>query len=194
MDIATIIDEFIYHAKSNSIEIYNEFALQFELSFYLREILAESYKIQLERNIVFLGLSRSDFVKKEMDIIIFKDEKDFKDICVIELKAIIDQEKARPRTVYNWINDIKFLEQLKDTGVGRCFSLFITDNENLVSNSKSSIHKSSLLPDFRKREIRGVYSTHAKPNKNNKTISLEKEYTFSWKEFSPSLKYFLVEV
>ena len=193
MDFSSVIKRFFEFAKRNDLEIYNEFSLQFELSFYLREIFGKDFKIQLERNISFLGL-QSDLIKKEIDILVYKDIGSLRDVIIVELKAIIDQSRARPITVFNWITDLKFLEQLKSAGVGSCYSLFVTDNERLVSNSTNSNIKLRLLPDFRKRKIHGTYSTHSKPNKKNKTISLDSEYTFQWKEFVNGQKYFLVDV
>ena len=73
-------------------------------------------------------MARGDFVKKEIDIVIFSDVGVLKDIFVVELKAILNQKRARPISVFNWIKDLKFLEQLKSAGVGNCYSLFLTDN------------------------------------------------------------------
>jgi hypothetical protein len=195
MNFPAAIESFVEFARRNDLEIYNESALQFELSFYLREALGKDCKIQLERNISYLSL-RTDLVKKEIDILVFSDIVSLSDVIVVELKAIIDQKIARPISVFNWITDMKFLEQLKSAGVGNCYSLFVTDNEKLLS--ESTISKSNttlrLLPDFRKRKIHGTYSTHSTPNKKIKTISLDSEYTFQWKKFVNGQRYFLIEV
>ena len=193
MNFSSIIKSFFEDAKSNNLEIYNEFSLQFELSFYLREVLGEEYKIQLERNISFLNL-KGDFIKKEIDILIFKDNYNLKEVTIIELKAIIDQKIARPITVFNWITDLKFLEQLKSAGIEKCYSLFVTNNELLLSKPTKSKTKLPLLPDFRNKRVQGSYSTHSKAQKANKTVCLNSEYIFTWQGFVNGQKYFLLDV
>jgi hypothetical protein len=196
MNIPIVIDKFFAYATKNNIEIYNEIALQFELACYFRKSLGKEYKVQLERNITFLGMARGDFVKKEIDIVIFSDVRVLKDIFVVELKAILNQKRARPISVFNWIKDLKFLEQLKSAGVGNCYSLFLTDNDQLVSDNTISRSNAilPLLPDFRNRKIQGEYSTHCTPNPNSKSVTLGSRYTFEWKDFVCGQKYFLVEV
>jgi hypothetical protein len=195
MNFPASIESFVEFARRNELEIYNESSLQFELSFYLRETLGKGFKIQLERNISFLNL-RTDLVKKVIDIIVFSDTVSLGDIIVVELKAIVDQKKARPKSIFDWIEDMKFLEQLKSAGVGNCYSLFVTDNENLLSERTKSNSNTilRLLPDFRNRKIYGTYSSHSNPNKKNKTITLNSEYTFQWKKFVNEQRYFLIEV
>ncbi|MFA7567562.1 MAG: hypothetical protein WCY01_11085 [Alkalispirochaeta sp.] len=129
MDLQRAIDGFFGYAFEHRIPIYNEFALQFELAFYLRERFKDEKKVELKRNISFLGLTRSSFVKKEIDVLVYKSADTFSDIAVIELKAIVNQKIARPINVYHWIEDLKFLEQLRAAGIGQCISLFITDNQ-----------------------------------------------------------------
>lgn len=195
MNFSAAIEGFFDFARNNDLEIYNEFALQFELSFYLRQTLGKGVKIHLERNISYLGL-QNDLVKKEIDILVLYDIAPLNNVVVVELKAIINQDTTRPINIFDWVKDLKFLEQLKSAGVGKCYSLFVTDNEKLWPESfkHRSNPKLRLLPDFRRGKIHGTYSTHATPNKNNKTISLDSEYTFKWKNFVREQRYFLIEV
>lgn len=195
MNFPTTIERFVEFARSTDLDIYNEFALQFELSFFLKKALGKDFKIQLERNISYLNLG-TDLVKKEIDIIVFRNIASLSDLIVVELKAIIDQKIARPISIFNWIKDIKFLEQLKSSGVGYCYSLFVTDNEKLLSEGTTSNSSTTLrlLPDFRQRRIHGTYSTHATQSKESKTISLDSDYTFKWKKFVHGQRYFLIEV
>lgn len=193
MDIPTIIKNFVERAQKNRLEIYNEISLQLELAIFLREILGDGFKVQLERNISFLGL-KGDFVKKEIDIIIFKDGHELNDSIAIELKAVINQAHARPITVFNWITDLKFLEQLKSAGIGRCYSLFVTDHNALLTTPGGPEPKSRLLPDFRVREMYGTYSTHATLNKKNKYICLNSKYKFNWNKFVENQQYFILEI
>lgn len=192
MDISNIIKGFVDYAQKIDLEIYNEFSLQFELAIYLRKLLGEAYKIQLERNISFLGL-KGNFLKKEIDIILFKEPLRLNESIVIELKAVINQSHARPITVFNWITDLKFLEQLKSVGVSQCYSFFVTDNSKLLSGPNDQKTKLNLLPDFRKRIIQGAYSTHSISH-NKKSISLDSVYEFCWKSFVGNQQYFLLNI
>lgn len=178
------------------IPIYNEFALQFELAFFLRERLKGERKVQLERNISFLGLTKSAFLKKEIDILVFRSIDTLADTAIVELKAIINQKIARPINIYHWVEDLKFLEQLKAAGVGQCISLFITDNQQLLTPQTKLRANSSLplLPDFRARRVQGTYSTHGSENTNNKWVSLAEEYTFEWKDYLKGQRYFHIAV
>lgn len=193
MNFPSVFKEFVKFANENHLAIYNEFSLQFELSFYLRQIFGKKFKVQLERNVTFLGLQNT-LIKKEIDILIYRDIEKLKDVIIIELKAVIEQDITRPITVFNWIKDLRFLEQLKLAGVGGCYSLFVTDNEKFFSNRATSNIKSRHLLDFQKRKVDGNYSSHHKPNKKSKTISLNSEYTFQWKNFVNGQKYFLIAI
>jgi hypothetical protein len=193
MNFSTVIKKFIEYAKNNRLEIYNEFSLQFELAFYLRKVLGKNFKIQLERNTSFLNL-QCDLIKKEIDILLFKDIRALNEVFIVELKTVIDQSRARPITVFNWIKDLKFLEQLKSAGVGGCYSLFVTNNDLLISNSKRANTTSILLPDFRKGKIQGTYSSHSKSPKKGESICLSSEYTYKWEEFVNGQKFFLLDV
>lgn len=164
MNLNNYIKEFFDYITENSIEIYNEFALQFELAIYLRQKCNSKYKVQLERNISILKDAKENFniiewAKKEIDIIIYKEIKDLKDVSVIELKAIVNQAHARPVTIFNWIEDIKLLEQLRDYGLKECYSIFLTDHRGFTSFKKDC---GNLLSDFRKKEIKGKYCKHKK--------------------------------
>src|SRR5262245_38885913 len=65
------IREFCDEIGAGRIEVYNEASIQYELAIFLRAKLDGNWRVQLERNISFFGLAKSDFLKKEMDIIIY---------------------------------------------------------------------------------------------------------------------------
>lgn len=178
MDIPKLFKEFIMHVEKSEIEIYNEFGLQFELAFFLKKELPE-YKIQLERNISYFGFKKDDFQKAEIDIVIFKDRKDYKDIYVIELKAIIDQKPVRPVTVFDFVEDLRFLEQLKTRGV-QGYSIFLTNNPGYYKGIDSRAGK--LLTDFRNKKIEKEYQKHIRTKGKNSRIKLENSYSFDWVE------------
>ena len=116
--------DFLCKVKSGQIEIYNEFSVQFELAMFLRERLNKQYKIQLERNIVYFGLDRRDFLKKEMDIAIFNHSKSER-YC-IEIK--FPNNGQYPEQMFSICKDIKFLEQLKEHGFTKTYELVIVSS------------------------------------------------------------------
>jgi hypothetical protein len=73
-----IIQEFVKKVASEEIEIYNEFSLQHELGSFLRaKEECTAIKIQFERPISFFGnFEKNNFIKKEIDIVIFSENKD----------------------------------------------------------------------------------------------------------------------
>ncbi|MFC2126734.1 hypothetical protein ACFLU5_18260 [Bacteroidota bacterium] len=179
-----LLESFMNSIQERSLDIYNEAALQYELAIYLREELkSKNYKIQLERNIKHFDLKRSDFVKQEMDIVIYKEQNSIKtEKHVIELKAIIDQNISRPISVYQWIKDLEFIEQLSKEDF-TCYSIFISNNEGYKVECKPN--DSPLLKAIRSREFSGGYKTHQKePKKGSKVgeAELSKEYKFDWNE------------
>jgi len=196
MEIKSLITEFVELIESGKVEIYNEASLQYELAIFLRNKYPD-HKIQLERNISYFGLpklkfeKKEKFKKKEMDIIIFKDKNNLKNAIIIELKAIIEQGKARPVTVFEWIKDLKFLEQLKSEGA-ECYSIFFTDEDKFLSGTKNV---GNLLKDFRNKKVEGTYEKHQKSNHEHKPIKLSNSYSFDWKEIkNTKLRYFIIEI
>ena len=109
-NFTTIVTNFLTDVAARKIEIYNEFSLQHELGIYLRnELRGTTYKVQFERNISDFGRI-SNPVKKEMDICIFNDKTKDR-LCAIELK--FPRKGQYPEEMYKFIQDISFLEQVK---------------------------------------------------------------------------------
>src|SRR5690606_10140116 len=168
------------------IHIYNEVSLQFEICYFLRNELPKT-KVQIERNISYLKLDKNNFEKSEIDILLTENETNNQ--IVIELKAPINQKRARPVTVFNWIQDLRFLEQLKAEDI-KGYSIFITDNQGYL---KSGGTTKPLLGDFRQKYISGSYTKHIDTKHKNKSITLQNEYRFEWNKLGENLHYFIVE-
>ena len=102
-------------------KIYNEFSLQHELGIFLRDEIKKldpNFKVQFERNVKdFYSdiryddklLEDGDFVKHEMDIVIFKDFEENSEKYAIELK--FPTNGAYPKRMYQFIEDIQFMEE-----------------------------------------------------------------------------------
>jgi len=182
-----LLEKFFNYVRETNVEIYNEFSLQFELAFFIKKLYKNS-KVELERNINILNVSNNKFLKKEMDILATIHNKKF----LIELKCIIDQKNARPVTVYDWIKDIKFIKEIKKEKNIIGYSIFVTNNKNLYTDTGRKTGK--LLKDFRKREIVGKYYKN-QSNKNAKDcIKINEKIIFNWKKINTEIKYFIVKI
>lgn len=125
-----------YLPSHKRIEIYNEFSLQYEMGIFLRHHLDESkYKVQFERNVryFFEHISTKETTKKEIDIAIFDDNKSEK--YAIELK--FPRNGMVPETMYAFVKDIRFMEELKELGFSQtaCVSL-VDDSAFYMSSDK----------------------------------------------------------
>lgn len=185
MIVKKLIYEFLDLVKPGEVSIYNEASLQFELGWYLKENCGGA-KIQVERGVTYFGFDKTAFVKRDMDLIIFFEGF----ITVIELKAPIEQSVARPVTVFNWIKDLRFLEQLKAENING-YSIFITDNLGYLNDNGKA---GNLLTDIRSRTLKGEYHSHKKPSDEDEIISLDFEYKLDWQEMSDGLFSCLIEV
>ena len=91
-------------------DIYNEFSLQHELGIFLRDKLKDKgFKVQFERNTKWFN--DKECVKSEMDIVIFDGRDKKTKRYAIELK--FPTNGAAPRRMYQFVEDIKFMEQVK---------------------------------------------------------------------------------
>ena len=176
--IKALIHEFMNMVENNSIEIYNEFSLQYELGIFLRSHLP-LYKIQFERNTKFFGITGT--VKHEIDIVIYNESEHY----AIELKYPINGQY--PEQMYSFIKDICFMEQLKDNGFTSTYSLTVVNDKNFYTGNKTD----GIYSYFRSNET--LLGTIAKPTgKKNESISLSRQYSIRWQGIRS--KYYIIEI
>ena len=135
MNIAALTQQFFNEIVGNRIEIYNEFSFQHELGIFLRNKLPDS-KIQFERNVSYFNAAKSDFIKKEIDVTIFKNTKDLD--CAIELKY--PRNGQVPESIFSFCKDIKFLEQLIKLGFKSAYFIVVADDPLFYSGSANGIY------------------------------------------------------
>ena len=190
-EIKRHIEKFLQYANDNKIELYNEVSLQHELGIYLRNEIGEKYAVQFERNISFFGYddkslpsknNEHGWVKKEIDILIFNDMESF----AIELK--FPRKHAYPRRMFQFIEDIRFIEQLKDSGFKGGCTFVLVDDKNFCTDN--NLEKSGIYGYFRgkEKEINGKIEN---PNKGEtpEYICIDGKYKIEWhddKEFYDS--------
>lgn len=185
LDLQAQLVGFMKQVSDGSIEIYNEFSIQFELAIFLRANLPKEYKIQLERNINYFGLDKEHFLKKEMDIVAFNPATEEKH-C-IEIKYPTNGQY--PEQMFSMCKDIKFLEELVDAGFSDSYCLVVV-NDPLFYSKKG---EEGIYRLFRKeKRLKG---TIQKPTgKKDITYHLNHEYKIEWNDVSGSEKYFIATV
>lgn len=185
LDLQGQLVEFMNQVSNGSIEIYNEFSIQFELAILLRANLPKEYKIQLERNINYFGLEKENFLKKEMDIVVFNPATE-KRHC-IEIKYPTNGQY--PEQMFSMCKDIKFLEELVSAGFSDSYSLVVVNDPLIYSNKGEE----GIYRLFRKDKLlRGIIQ---KPTgKKDITYHLKNEYKIEWKDISGTEKYFIAKV
>lgn len=185
LDLQAQLVGFMKRVSDGSIEIYNEFSIQFELAIFLRANLPKEYKIQLERNINYFGLDKEHFLKKEMDIVVFNPSTEEKH-C-IEIKYPTNGQY--PEQMFSMCKDIKFLEELVDAGFSDSYCLVVVNDPLFYSNKGEE----GIYRLFRKeKRLKG---TIQKPTgKKDITYHLNHEYKIEWNDIREGEKYFIATV
>lgn len=180
-----LIDEFISHITKGKTEIYNEASVQYELAIFLREKLS-NYKIQLERNVKFFNLEKKNFVKKEIDIVLFNHSQTRK--FAIEIKFPVNGEY--PVQMFHFCQDIKFLEQLKEAGFTDNFFLALTPQRNFWSETGK---KGTIYEKFRKeKELYGEIQNNI-ANSTEKVV-LKGRHKINWLSVNNTVRFFVLRV
>lgn len=178
-----IIKDFFKQVASKNIEIYNEFSLQHELGIYIRNHM-KNEKVQFERNVQYFNFDKANFIKKEIDIVIFQSQNNL-DI-VLELKYPRNGEI--PENFFKFCKDIKFLEQLTKNGFRKGYFLAVADHQGFYEGNNNGIYGL-----FRNNEL--ITGEIIKPTaKKDQVINLSGKYRATWKLVKGSTKYCLIEI
>jgi|TARA_Y100000310_G_C20631860_1_gene789088 hypothetical protein len=178
-----LIKQFIDQIRNGDIDLYNEFSLQHELGIHLRENLP--YKIQFERNVSYFEWEKSNFIKKEIDISIFKDIKSPQ--IAIELKY--PRNGQYPEQMYSFCKDIMFIEQLKNAGFNKSLLMILVDDEKFYQGLRTD----GIYKYFRsKGKLTGsIIKPTGKSVKND--ITIKGEYYIDWIKISNKYRYTLID-
>jgi len=185
MEVLNAIHQFLNTVSNNEVEIYNEFSFQHELGLFLRQH-ATDQKIQFERNISHFGFDKVDFVKREIDIAVFKDPETQRS-CVIELK--FPRNGQVPETMFSFCKDISFLEQLVNAGFDSGYFVALADDKNFYSGNNVD----GIYGLFRDEQV--ITGTIVKPTgEKNTSVKINNTYTAKWFSVTTKLKCCIIEI
>ncbi len=132
LNLEELVRDFFTKVERENMEIYSESNMEIRLSHYLLDNVPKGFKVETQRNVDFFGINKSDVLKKEMDIVIYNEDKSIK--YEIELKYPTTKKNAAyTDNLKNIIEDISFTEQLKEKGFTDTYFLVITDDPHLYS-------------------------------------------------------------
>lgn len=184
--------------KINNDNVYNEFSLQHELGFYLREKL-KSFKVEFERNVKFFSDNQDEnflkkFVKKEMDIVAYKENTKNLEKYAIELKY--PTNGAYPRRMFQFVEDIKFMEQVKDElGFTKtyCLTLISDSQKGIPFRYSSRKNEGEIYHYFRNnREIHGKITN---PLNISEVHDIKRKFSIEWQRINhTNFWYYLLEI
>ena len=182
-----LIEDFLNYELPKLIgsdSIYNEFSLQHELGIYLRKKMP-GYKVQFERNATYFGVN--DTVKHEIDIAVFREE-DKGERYAIELKY--PKNGQYPEEMYQFIKDIRFMEQVKKSGFTAAYCITLVDDPNFYSVPKRGA-KDGIYQYFRTGKEIPQKKTIKKPTGDrNGEIILDGEYNIEWLKLVGDYRYY----
>ena len=214
-------------ADDYNCNIYNEFSLQHELGIFLRKNLIGYWKIFFEKNIYndkkLEYTNKCSWVKKEIDLIAIKYKNSlFNNIeakYAIELKFAKGKNARTPENMFDFIRDIRFMEQVKEyRNFTKCFVLIIVDaekyyyNKNQYYNKKTNwIYKifrrekndnEEISIDIPKELDNGKRFSHPTGNKkrekdydNRDNFRLNRNYPTTWKKLVKNkYRYLFIEI
>ena len=118
------INRFFDTIQQTPIELYSEFGLQHELAIFLRSNFPDLI-VRLEYPTPGIFNPLPDLLKKEIDIYITTQQGQR---YVIELKMPKD-DCGTPKEMYRAIEDVKFLEQLRQNHFDSCYAVLLTERQ-----------------------------------------------------------------
>ena len=187
------INRFFDTIQQTPIELYSEFGLQHELAIFLRSNFPDLI-VRLEYPTPRIFNPLPDLIKKEIDIYITTQD------CqryVIELKMPKD-DCGTPNEMYRAIQDVKFLEQLRQNHLDGCYAILLTERQAFwqAPQANAGIYQ---LFNGQHVNIQTIELAHL-PNFLHKKggIQLNNQYQGIWNNYvdvhNTTWKYYVLEI
>lgn len=195
-----VLQEFMKN-KIDINHIYNEFSLQFELGYFLRN---KGYNVFFEKNVKDYGFNKAGTYKSEIDLVAEKDDKRY----AIELKY--PKNGQYPEEMYQFIRDIAFAQQLVSNSANgkrvfeKTYCLTLVDDEKFhsaMSTKSRKLLSGSIYAHFRHSQNKVPYTlkqgTYNKPTgKASKTVSCKtrQDVSYIWENVKgTNFWYYIIE-
>lgn len=186
IDFQDHLQNFFSNVAKGKVEIYNEFSLQHEIGIFLREMVGSTFQTQFERPFSFFDdLPQSDFVEKEIDVVVFAPGSSEK--CAFELKY--PRNGQYPEQMFKACQDIYFLEQLHLSGFKRCYFVMVADHPLFYERGvKTGIYK------FFRAGV-PIHGRIKKPTgAKDEAVEITGRYQLIWNPLKDGQKYAIVEI
>lgn len=127
VDLEKLIIEFLEKIKTKEINVYSESNLEIRLAQHLMLNVPSDFIVENQRNVEDFGIDKHSVLKREMDIVIYNQDKSIK--YEIELKyPTTKRNRAYPDNLKKVIKDINFTEELKEMGFTDTYFLVLSDD------------------------------------------------------------------
>lgn len=217
VDYGKIISDFLSKKLQTMSEyVYNEFSLQFELAIYLREKINESHltlldsaphadisRVYFEKNVCKIYMEQDEFckskkckmddgkcqfTKKEIDLSIMQN-----DIleCAIELKY--PRNGQYPEEMFKFIEDIEFLEQLRNKGFKSAYAVCLVDDPAFCEKTSPRAKIDGIYGYFRNKIT--INGSITKPTGDkNKSHTVEGNYCINWEKTGDGRMFYIIQI
>ena len=187
------INNFFTAIHQTPIELYSEFGLQHELAIYLRTNY-QDITIRLDYPTPRIFNPLPQLIKKEIDIFVTTNQGQR---FVIELKMPKD-DCGTPNEMYRAIQDVKFLEQLRQNNIDGCYSILMTERQSFwqAPQANAGIYQ---FFNGQNVNIQTLDITHL-PNFLHKrgVIQLANAYQGQWQDYTDAnnthWKYYILDI
>lgn len=188
-----IINQFFQAIKDKPIELYSEFGLQHDLAIFIK-CNYPNVTVRLEYPTAKIFDPLPSFIKKEIDIYITTEDNLR---YVLELKLPKDNGGI-PKAMYNAIEDVKFLEQLRKENIDGCYSILASSCKAFWNSPR---HTTGIYNYFKGEQVK-IQSIRLSqlPTFLHKKgeIQLESVYETTWNSFEDTTKtlwkYYVLEI
>lgn len=168
---------------------FDKYFIEATFQFKLLMALGKSYcedNIFPERSIEYYKLEPGKFKKKEIDIVLKNNDNNN---IAIELKMPMNGQV--PEQMFKFVQDIKFLEELKLTGMfSECYLITVTNDKGFWAGNEAD----GIYSFFRNNKI--LKGKVFKPTGKDKELyyELTGEYKIEWEKLNNGFKFFIIEI